>query len=32
MEVGKLLRVEEVFKDVKAVDVTGKSKGVALPA
>ena len=27
MEVGKLLRVEEVFKDVKAVDVTGKSKG-----
>lgn len=27
LTVGKLLRVEEVFKDVKAVDVIGKSKG-----
>jgi large subunit ribosomal protein L3 len=27
IQVGKLLRVEEVFKEVKAVDVTGKSKG-----
>jgi len=27
LAVGKLLRVEEVFKDVKAVDVTAKSKG-----
>lgn len=27
LKVGALLRVEEVFKDVKAVDVTGKSKG-----
>jgi large subunit ribosomal protein L3 len=26
-QVGGLLRVEEVFKDVKAVDVSGKSKG-----
>jgi large subunit ribosomal protein L3 len=27
LKVGNLLRVEEVFKDVKAVDVTSKSKG-----
>ncbi|MFO0880491.1 MAG: 50S ribosomal protein L3 [Gemmataceae bacterium] len=27
LKVGGLLRVEEVFKDVKAVDVTSKSKG-----
>jgi large subunit ribosomal protein L3 len=27
LTVGKLLRCEDVFKDVKAVDVTGKSKG-----
>jgi len=27
LKVGALLRVEEVFKEVKAVDVTGKSKG-----
>jgi large subunit ribosomal protein L3 len=27
LTVGKLLRVEEVFKDVKAVDITGTSKG-----
>src|SRR4051794_12951457 len=27
LTVGRLLRCEEVFKDVKAVDVTGKSKG-----
>jgi len=27
LKVGQLLRVEEVFKDVKAVDVIGKSKG-----
>jgi large subunit ribosomal protein L3 len=27
LKVGHLLRVEEVFKEVKAVDVTGKSKG-----
>jgi large subunit ribosomal protein L3 len=27
IKVGQLLRVEEVFKDVKAVDVIGKSKG-----
>jgi len=27
LKVGQLLRVEEVFKDVKAVDVTAKSKG-----
>src|SRR6476619_5158116 len=27
LRVGNLLRCEEVFKDVKAVDVTAKSKG-----
>jgi large subunit ribosomal protein L3 len=27
LKVGQLLRVEEVFKDVKAVDVTAKTKG-----
>ena len=27
LKVGSLLRVEEVFKDIKAIDVTSKSKG-----